>query len=95
MSTLRLTVRVRPGASRNHVGGEYGEGELIVAVNAPPVDGAANEAVIRAIAASFDIRARGVSLVSGHQSRTKVLELDIDDVARARARLSELLAASG
>ena len=43
VADLRVTVRVKPGASRTRVGGVYGEGELIVAVNSPPVDGAADE----------------------------------------------------
>lgn len=91
MATLRITVRVRPGASRTHVGGTYGDGQLVVAVNAPPVDGAANEAVRQAVAGAFSVRPRDVALVSGHHGRTKVLDLETPDADKARERLTELL----
>ena len=91
MAILRITVRVRPGASRTHVGGTYGDGQLVVAVNAPPVDGAANEAVLKAVAEAFSVRPRDVVLVSGHQGRTKVLDLDTPDADKARERLAKLL----
>ena len=91
MPVLRLTVRVRPGASRTRVGGMYGDDQLTVAVNAPPVDGAANEAVLRAVADAFDVRPRDVALVSGGQSRTKVLDIAVEDLGKAQARLEVLL----
>lgn len=90
---MRLTVRVRPGASRTRVGGCYGEpGEavLVVAVAARAVDGAATAAVLAAVASAFEVRPREVTLVSGATSRTKVLELSIDEVS-GRARLDHLL----
>lgn len=93
MPEVRITVRVRPGASRTRVGGRYGEeGEvLVIAVHAPPVDGAANDAVVRAVADSFGLRPRQVELVSGHQARTKVLQIQVDDINATSARLQELL----
>ena len=67
--------------------------QLIVAVNAAPVDGAANEAVIRAVAKAFGLRPRQVTLVSGQTARTKTLALSIDDAdaGLVAARLAELL----
>jgi uncharacterized protein YggU (UPF0235/DUF167 family) len=62
------------------VGGSFGDtGSLVVAVNAPPVDGAANEAVVKAVAAALGLRPRRVTVVSGHTARTKVLALDVAD----------------
>lgn len=91
---LRVTIRVRPGASRTRVGGTYGSVEapaLVVAVSARPVDGAANEAVVTAVAKAFGLRPRQVTLVAGERSRTKILDLELDaDVASAR--LAELCA---
>ncbi|PID96292.1 MAG: hypothetical protein CSA84_05665 [Actinomycetales bacterium] len=92
---MRITVRVRPGASRTRVGGRYGEGEpavLVVAVAARAVGGAATAATLAAIAAAFGVRPRQVRLVSGATSRTKVVELDLGDEQRGAARLAELLA---
>lgn len=80
MGVVRIAVRVRPGAARTRVGGAYGAtGHLVVAVNAPPVDGAANEAVTKAVAAALGLRPSRVSVVSGHTARSKVLALDVPD----------------
>lgn len=93
MPLLRLTIRVRPGASRTKVGGRYGDAGdvLTVAVNAPPVEGAANDAVITAIAKAFGIRPRQVAIVSGHQGRTKIVDLDVPSEESARVILDGLL----
>jgi uncharacterized protein len=72
---IRVAVRVRPGASRTAVGGRYGDRELVVAVTARPVDGAANQAVIRAVADAFGVAARDVEVLQGRQSRSKVLHV--------------------
>jgi uncharacterized protein len=96
MAQVRITVRVKPGSSRARVAGAYGDDQqLIVAVNAPPVDGAANEAVVAAVAAAVGLRPRQVTLVTGHTARSKVLALDVPDAdeGRIRARLAELLLA--
>jgi uncharacterized protein len=83
---LRVTIRVRPGASRTQVGGAQA-GALLVRVSAPAVDGRATEAALAAVADAFGVRRRAVTLVSGATSRTKVI-----DVAGAdQAALDRLL----
>lgn len=77
---------MRPGASRTAVGGSY-DGRLVVAVTARAVEGAATEAVRRAVAEALGVPARDVTLVSGATSRSKVLEVP-DGLA---ARVEELL----
>jgi uncharacterized protein (TIGR00251 family) len=93
MVAIRIPVRVKTGASRAKVGGRFGEDRLVVAVTARPVDGAANEAVVRAVAEAFGVRLRQVSLVSGHTARSKVLEITVadDDTLALRATLGRLL----
>lgn len=89
---LRVAVRVRPGASRTRVGGAYGDGPdapLVVAVTARAVDGAATEAVLRAVADAVGVRARQVLLVHGATSRDKLVEI-IDPPEDAAARVSAL-----
>lgn len=79
---VRLDVRVRPGASRTKVGGRYGE-RLVVAVSARAVDGAATEAVLKAVADAVGVRPRQVSLVTGRTSRDKVVGVECADAAQA------------
>lgn len=93
MSIVRVTIRVKPGASRAKVGGSYGEpAALIVAVHAQPVDGQANAAVIDALAAALDIRKSDVTVVAGHTGRTKILAIETQDEALVQQRIDELLA---
>ena len=74
MSDLLLEIRVQPNASRNKVGGTAGDPpRLVVAVQAPAVDGKANTAVIKALAIAFDLRARDFTIVHGELSRDKRL----------------------
>lgn len=89
----RLSVRVRPGASRTRVGGRYGAGPaspLVVAVTARAVEGAANAAVLGAVAAALGVRPRQVTLVVGRTNRDKVLQI-ADPPPDLAARLEALL----
>lgn len=90
MAELRLSVRVKPGASRARVGGSH-DGALIVAVHAQPVDGAANEAVLKALADALDLRTRQLRVVSGHTARTKVIEIETDSPDEITERIANLL----
>ena len=71
---VRVTVRVQPRASDNRVAGVHGDA-LKVRLTAPPVDGAANVALVELLADTFGIPARDVTIVAGMSSRTKVVEL--------------------
>ena len=53
------------------------EGALRVRLQAPPVDGAANEALVRFLANELGVATRQVRIVSGFGSRNKVVEVDI------------------
>ena len=88
-SGLRVSVRVRPGASREAVGGRYDEDALVVAVSARPVDGRANRAVLEAVAVAFGVPRFAVSLVTGRSGRDKVVHV-AGDQALLRARLVSL-----
>jgi uncharacterized protein (TIGR00251 family) len=84
-----LEIRVRPNASRNKVGGSVGD-RLIVAVQAPAVDGKANAAVIKELAQAFNCRARDFTIVFGELGRDKRLLIDGDEKT-LQAKLEELL----
>jgi len=72
--TVRFQVRVQPRASRNEIAGVHA-GALRVRLHAPPVDGAANEALVDFIAERLDIARRDVRIVAGSTSRTKTVEV--------------------
>lgn len=74
------------------MGGRWGDdGILGVAVSARAVDGAATAAVCAAVAKAFGVRGGDVVLVTGERSRTKVLDVGVED-APGRATLQRLLA---
>ena len=75
-----VEIRVRPNAKNNRVGGVVGDPpRLVVAVQAPAVDGKANEAVLKVVAKAFDVRARDISIVHGELARDKRLLLKGDE----------------
>ncbi|HEX8922083.1 MAG TPA: DUF167 domain-containing protein [Pyrinomonadaceae bacterium] len=67
---LLFTVRVVPRAARSSIIGEH-DGALRVRVAAPPVDGAANEELLRVLARALDLPARDLEITSGHTSKVK------------------------
>ena len=71
---ITFAVRVVPRASKTTVVGEH-EGALRVRVAAPPVEGAANDALIKFLAKEFGVPARDVEIRSGHTSKTKVVRV--------------------
>ena len=85
---VRFTVRVQPRASRSEVVGAHG-GALKVRLQAPPVDGAANAALVDLLAESLGVPRRAVRVVAGASSRSKTV--DVDGVEQA---LVERLASS-
>ena len=83
-SGARLSLRVQPRASRNEIAG-VAAGAVRVRLTAPPVDGAANEALLRFLADRLDVSRSALTLVSGHTARTKVVEVtgvSAEEVAR-------------
>ena len=82
---LELTVRVTPRADRSAVTGSVpdaqGRPTLQVRLAAPPVEGAANEALRAFLASALHLRRRDVTIRSGQTSRTKTIGLAGDPVA--------------
>ena len=69
-----LAVKVQPRASANEICEPLGN-ELKIKVTAPPVDAAANEALIKLLAEKLDCARNRVELVRGHASRHKTIML--------------------
>ncbi|HCI53874.1 MAG TPA: YggU family protein [Gallionella sp.] len=69
---ITLTLHVQPGAKRSEICGLHGEA-LKLKLAAPPIDGRANEALLKYIAELFRVPVRQVELRQGAQSRHKVV----------------------
>jgi len=69
-----LSVKVQPRASANSIEGPLGS-ELRIKVTAPPVDSAANEALIRFLSAHLGLPPNCIELLRGHTSRHKQLKV--------------------
>ncbi len=69
---IRLTLHIQPGAKQTRIVGLYGEA-LKISLAAPPVDGKANQALLRFLAEELAIPMRSLCLSSGETSRRKVV----------------------
>ena len=83
---MTLKVRVQPRASRDALAGER-EGALLVRLTAPPVEGAANEALARFLGKALGAPPSAVRIVAGGSGRNKVVAVAGLDAAAALARL--------
>jgi hypothetical protein len=88
---VTLAVRAQPGAKKTAIVGIYGEGattQLKIAVQAPPLECRANEALIAFLARTFALPKSAVKLISGELSRSKVVLLEGITLAQANAALA-------
>ncbi len=86
MSEYLFSVRLTPRASQDRVVGWEGD-VLRVRVTAPPVEGRANEALLRLLARALDVPTRRVRLVRGQTQRNKVVAVEGLSAEEVRARL--------
>ncbi len=69
-----ISIRIQPRASKNEA--ELMEnGKLKIRLTAPPVDGAANEALVRFLAERLSIAKSRVEIISGHTGREKIIRI--------------------
>ena len=75
MPRATLKIRVIPRAAKDELGGRRGEA-FVVRLQAPPVEGAANRALIRFLARTLGVRASDITVVAGHKARDKTVEVE-------------------
>ncbi len=75
MPSARIKVRVIPRAGKNQVAGLRGDA-ITIRLQAPPVEGAANEALARFLAKTLRVRPSDIRIVAGERSRDKLIEIE-------------------
>jgi len=81
---ITLTLHIQPGARKTEIAGRHGDA-LKIRLAASPVDGKANEALLRFVAETLHLPKSSVCLKSGQTSRRKVLEVNgasAEEIAR-------------
>lgn len=68
-----ITVRVTPRAPKNQISGIMANGIVKIRLNAPPVDGKANQALIHFLSEVLEIKESNIQIVAGDTSRTKII----------------------
>lgn len=69
-----IKVYLQPRSSKNEIVGPYRDG-IKVKVTAPPIEGKANEALVRLLAKEFGISSSCIEILKGHHSREKTLKI--------------------
>ncbi len=87
---VSFTIRVQPRASRTGIVGEM-DGALKIRLAAPPVDGEANEELIRFLSKLFDVSRAQISIRSGQTSRNKLIVIDGITIESAEQVLQSVL----
>lgn len=91
-NSITFNVRVQPRAATTKLVGEL-DGALKIRLAAPPVDGAANEELIRWLAKFFNVARHEISIVTGTTSKQKIIRINGLDPSQAEAKLNAALAA--
>ncbi len=84
---VTLSVRIQPRASKNEIVVMEGGG-LKIRLTAPPVDGAANEALVKFLAAVLSVPKSRIEIVTGHTSRDKIVRVNGISDAEVRRLLN-------
>ena len=83
---MTIDVRVIPRARRTESSGER-DGAFVIRLAAPPVDGAANDALVEFLADTLNVPRRAVRIVSGERGRRKRVEIEGVTAADVATRL--------
>ncbi len=88
MKEFILKVYLQPKSSKNEVVGPYRDG-IKVKVTAPPVEGKANESLIRFLSREFGISPSSIEMIRGHHAREKILKIsgDVDQELARKLRI--------
>lgn len=86
----KITVSVQPGARKTEISG-FRDGILRVKVSAPPVEGKANQALIKLLGNTLGIAKSNISIIKGTAGRLKTVEVDGMDTATLSDKITGIL----
>ncbi|MBD2443506.1 DUF167 domain-containing protein [Dolichospermum sp. FACHB-1091] len=72
---MQKIVKVKPNSQQQKIE-ELADGSLIVHLKSPPIDGKANEELIKLLAKKFDVPKSSITIKSGVTSRNKLITID-------------------
>ncbi len=85
MKKTTLKVYLQPRSSRNEIIGPYRDG-IKVKVTAPPVEGKANETLLRFLAKEFGVAPSCIEILKGHHSRVKIIRISDANLSGDKCR---------
>jgi len=71
---MKIFVKVRPNSKKESME-KIDDTHFAVAVNEPPHEGRANEALIKILAGYFGVKAEGIKIIIGRKSKQKIIEI--------------------
>ena len=75
MSSMRIKITIKPNSTKGPLIGAQSDGTLLVYTREIAADGKANEALVKLLAKYFDVPKTYITIVRGHTSRHKVVEI--------------------
>lgn len=88
---LVFNVRVQPRSSKNKVAGRYGDA-IKINLTAPPVDNAANKALVAFLARQLSVTKSSITILSGHTGRNKQVMVMCKETDGRRDAIRQILA---
>lgn len=70
-----IRVQVKPNSRQSAIE-EIAEGDFLIRLKSPPVDGKANQELIQLLAKTFDVPKSAIRIKSGASAKTKLIEID-------------------
>jgi len=74
--TKKLTIKVIPRSSKNEIAEHATDGITKIKTTSPPVDGKANEAVIKLLSKKYNTPKSNIHILRGHTSHIKIVEIE-------------------
>lgn len=76
MPIKQIKIKLLPRSSVNQIMETYENGEMKIKIKSPPVDGEANDELIRFLSKEWDIPKSNIKIIKGEKSKHKIIEIE-------------------